>query len=276
MSIYSAQNYKDVLKNTLLSKKERMGAKGYTFQKMAEVCGVQKTYLSKVLSREGHLTSDQLFLACEYLSLSLEERQFTFLLYELEKSYVEKRKEEILKEIRNIRRKHQTTDSHIKGQKVSVVAEDMSQFYLDPLQQIVHMFLSVEKFARSPSSICEILNIPKLKLTEILKKLESLKVVHYKNDRYFVSEDNLHLNSSSYLYPAYRKLMRLKAMEQIERLNSDQSYNFSVVFSTQPEIKDRIHKEFLELLTKSQKWISAAKETEVYQMNFDLFTWSEL
>lgn len=275
MSVFEQLTYKDILKRALLEKKSRHGAKGFTFQKMAEHCRVQKTYLSKVLSRDGHLTSDQLFLACEYLGLNKEETEFTALLYEHERSQIERRKEGLANQIRTTRRAHHKTESHIKGESITVTSEAMAIYHLDPYLPIVHIFLTVDKFGKNPNEIANALDISKQKLADLIKKLEGLRIIQFKDGRYRSIVDNIHLKPDSPIFPAYRNLMRLKSLQQIEKLGTDQSYNFSVVFSTTPDVKDKIQKEFLELLSKSQKWIGNANETAVYQMNFDLFNWSE-
>ena len=75
MNYYEATHYKEILKENLTEKKKHI-SKRFTFQNMAHHCGIQKTYLSKVLGRDGNLTADQLFLASDFLGLDADQREY--------------------------------------------------------------------------------------------------------------------------------------------------------------------------------------------------------
>jgi hypothetical protein len=184
------------------------------------------------------------------------------------------RKKELLNEIRGIQQKFKTTEKHIKAETLSVTTSDMSEYYLNSFMQIIHIFLTVEKYARDIDLISKRLGLSHQRITEILKKLELLQIIQFRKDRYFSIKDNIHLPPESPLYSSYRTMMRLRALEQTQKLKAGETYNFSVIFSTTPEAKEKIHKNFLDFLTATQKLVSGSKEREVYQMNFDLFNWS--
>src|SRR5690606_36988841 len=108
------------------------------------------------------------------------------------------------------------------------------------------------------------------------KTLLELKIVRQEKGRYIVAEDGLHLSATSPIFNAYRKLLLLKCNEQLDKLAPEKKYSFSVSFSTTPQIRQEIQEAFLSFLKTVQKRVQKGAETEVYQMNFDLFTWSEV
>jgi uncharacterized protein (TIGR02147 family) len=272
--IYDYDDYRKALKEALLEKKNSLGT-AFTFQNMAKACRIQKTYLSKVLNDRGDLSGDQLYLACEYLGFNGEDREFIFLIFEEARTVVQKRKSELRSQISRIRKSYIKTELHLKSSALPTDADDFSDYYLDPYAQVVHMFLTVDRFAKMAGTIAERLHITSEFLAEILTKLQRLGIVEMRAGQYYVVKDNIHLSRESTLYRPYRNLLRMKANERIDILPSERSYNFSVIFSTNPRTKQKIHAAFLEFLRVVQEMVGKTKADEVYQMNFDLFGWSD-
>ena len=143
MFIYTCASYKEILRDGILrpdrmpNKQNLIHAKGskLTFQKMAEFCGVQKTYLSKVINHDAHLSTDQLYLALMYLGLEEDAREYSFLLYELERTQVNERRELFRKKIREIRNEKLKTEAHIDLKADVVSDEKLAPYFLDPLFQ---------------------------------------------------------------------------------------------------------------------------------------------
>lgn len=280
---YTCESYKDVLKYAVLRGGPKADGSKLTFQSMAEHCRIQKTYLSKVLNHDGHLSEDQLYLALEYLEFDEEAREFTLLLMAHEKSSVPARKAELEKQIKDIRRRKLKTESNLSVETNNPQATDLTAYYLDPLMQIIHMYLTIRRFAHNPEKIAESLKITLPALHRRLKNLESMGIVrlHYSTERRGriekaeVLRDNLHLPHDSHLHPSYATRLRLKAMERMDQLeNPDEAFRFSVIFSASPKTRERIHASFLEWLKSVQKWVQSDREEEVYQINFDLLNWT--
>jgi uncharacterized protein (TIGR02147 family) len=272
--IYEMIDYRKIIKDALLEKKSSLGT-SFTFQDMAKACRVQKTYLSKVLNDRGHLNGDQLYLACEYLGFNGTDRDFIFLIFEVTRTVVEERRLELQAQINEIRRKQIKTESHLAANILPTSTADMAEYYLDPYLQIIHMFLTVEKYAKNAPSIAEVLNLHIELFAEALRKLQRLGIVEMRNGRYPVLKESIHLPKDSSLYRPYRNLLRMKSAEWVDKRPSEKSYNFSVIFSTSPQIKQRIHVAFLDFLKLTQDMVGEGKADEVYQMNFDLFGWSD-
>jgi hypothetical protein len=67
-------------------------------------------------------------------------------------------------------------------------------------------------------------------------------------------------------------------MQCLHRLHSDtreDDYSFSVTFSGDRATRNWLQQEFLALLSRAEAKVKKAKNEEVYQMNFDLFSWTE-
>lgn len=272
-TIYKADDYRKALRTTVHHRKENLG-RSLSFQKMAEHCRVQKTYLSKVLNQGGNLTRDQLYLACDYLSLKESETDFLMTLHELDGTYVLPRQKKLREKLEKMRAQYLKTESHIDAPVSEVKSKDLQTYYLDPLLQLIHILLTVSKYAREPKLVSKTLGIGEPLVFEKLKTLEKLRIIESVGEGYKVLDAELHLSSDSEIFGAYRKLMRLLAINRLDHVDPKKSYSFSVIFSSNPTVRSEIQTQFLNFLNKAKKLVSGGDEREVYQMNFDLFDWT--
>lgn len=273
MDIYSSLSYKKVLSQSLDERKALFGSP-FTYSKMANACRVQKTYLSKVLNRDGDLSEDQLFLACEFLGFDNQETDFTILLYQWERTQILSRKKLLKRQIETIKKSKLQTEARFEKSDLVETKFDEAKYYLDPMMQVIHICMTVKDFSENPSFLVNRLGISEERLTSCLKELENMKIIEIDQGRYQVIEDNLHLPKSSPLYSSYRSAQRLKSIEQCNRLSHEDSYNFSTVFSVEEQDAEFLLEEFLKFLKVSKKRVSKAKANKVYQLNFDLFCWT--
>jgi uncharacterized protein (TIGR02147 family) len=274
MNIFEVMDYRKALRDGLLLKKQQIG-KPYTFQAMANACRVQKAYLSKVLGGDGHLSEDQLYLAATFLRLSDGERRYMMVLHMYERSTVTERRRTLLAELERVRAEHLKTENVLKATPMAGNEQDVNEYYLDPNLQIVHMFLSIPRYAREPDRIGRELALGKLQLAELLERLLKLGLVTYQDGQYRVEKNELHLRAGSPVFHAYRALMRFKALDQLAKLGSDDAYSFSVVFSADDVTRAAVKARILDMIRSSEGLVQKAPREEVYQMTIDLFRWSQ-
>ncbi len=273
-TIFEFTSYKVALNDLHLEKKVSF-SKQYNFQNMAKFCGIQKTYLSKVLAHDGHLTSDQLFSACEFLGLNQKERDYIFCLYECERSQNAKRREELNQKLQLLRAEIKKTEKNIPVKSLNSASPDLVEYYINPDFQLVHMFLTIPKYASNIRLIQLRLGLADDVFSNILRKLQNNNIITVKNGKFQSIVDNIHLPSDSYLFPAYKKLIRLKSMSKFDNGLNKNNFNFSVSFSCSVQTKESIHQEILKTIQRIQNKVTASPQEEVYQLNLDLFSWSE-
>lgn len=273
MTVYEYQNYKFFLKDCVLQQRGKTAHK-LTFELLASACRVQKTYLSKVLNKDGDLNSDQFYRCLVFLKLDENEKEFLQLVYDHQTTEVPEKKKILATKIESKQRQYLKTEANIKAESQSTSTELLNTYYLDPYFSVIHMYLTIPKYQKDSALIATELKMSPKLLTEYLDKLLEMRVVEKQHSEFKIIKDNLHLSENSPIYKAYRSLMRIKSIQQMETLPPEKSYSFSALFSTEPAAKKTIHKAFLNFLKETQKIVQKGKETDVYQMNFDLFDWS--
>ncbi len=271
--IFDAANYKQALQSVLEERRKTLG-KIFTYQGMAKACRVQKTYLSRVFKGDAHLSDDQLYLAVDFLGMSPEERHYVTLLHQYERSGLEPRKRQIQPQIEAVRKRNLKTASHLNVEQLSAEASDFSEYFINPMMQLVHMYLMVPKFAKDLTRLRQNLGLPSADLAKILARLSQMGFIRFHQDKYEVVKDSFHLSPDSPIYQAYRKLLRMKALERLEKTQPDDSYGISVVFTATEDVRRKVQARFLAFLKEIEDEVRPAESAEVYQMNFDLFRWS--
>lgn len=277
MNIYTSKDYRKILSNMMEEKK--FLDKKYTFQDMAKYIRVQKPYLSKVLNQRADFSSDQMYLACEYFSFNEDETKYMMLLLELDRTTYEKRKKKILTEINAIQDSKRDSKNVIANQIQNISAQDfdkssMSDYYLDPLIQIVHIFLLIPRFTKNPKLISDQLSITENNLNDILKKLVELKIIEIKQNKIEVLISTMHLPRESKLVPVNHQMIRQFAQYRLNRLPWNLKKSWMVTFNSNEEARKKIEIEFNLFLEKIRQISMEGPVTDCYQMSFDLFPWS--
>jgi transcriptional regulator with XRE-family HTH domain len=270
--IFSETDYKEILKKQIIYKKKLRPH--YTFEAVAKACGVQKTYLSRILRHKGNLSLDQIYLACDFLKFKSLEIEYTVAVYLQQICTAEKRKSFYRNRAEEIRKKALNTESKLSVKAQNPASQMLSQYYADPYYSLIHMFLTLEEYRQNPQALASVLSIDQSRVSSYLDDLESMGIIQQQGRRWKVVKNNIHLPESSPFVKAHRSLLRVKAMEKIDRLDPKDFYSFTVVFSADGVVKRQAHELFLTYLEEVQDLVNNSAETEVYQMNFDLLKWS--
>ena len=274
MIIFNYLDYREIIRKTL--KRYKKTDKKFTLIRLAQAINVQNPYVSKVLNGTANFNSDQLFLICKFLSFSSEQTKYMFLLLEHEKSILNERKKEIMKEINVLQNKYQDTVKHIKAKNILIDNQAMSEYYLDPLIQIVHICLTLDKYRKNTKLLADKLNLSKEHLLQILNKLEKVNIIRNINNEYKILIDSIHLPKSSHLSKTNQSLLKIKSIDKLHSSINKENYSFAVTFSTDFKTKNLIQSNFLSLVKKIEKLVKNSQPQNVYQLNFDLFSWLDL
>jgi transcriptional regulator with XRE-family HTH domain len=275
MNLFELDDYKLALKEMMTDRRKQFGSR-FTFERMAEACGVQKTYLSKVLNSTGQLNPDQLFSACEYLKLGGTETDFLLLLREYQLALNPKRAGLLKARIEKARSANLKTEAAIKVVPDDTLERNNWEYYTDIDLQLVHLFMTVPSFAEEPRRVCEGIGISEARLEAILLKLQTWKLIEYKAGKYKAKDPKLHLPESSPVFLAFGILQRIKTIERLRqaKVEKGDDYFFSVLFSAETKLQARLKRKFLDLLKEVQAEVIESPAQQVYQLNIDLFRWS--
>jgi uncharacterized protein (TIGR02147 family) len=268
---FNELDYRNHIKLFIDDQKKR--GLNYGHQDFAKAIGVQKAYLSKVLSGNAQLNSDQVYLAEIEMKLDKDEIIFFRLIWEMDRTALHQRKEEILKEINHFKSKKNKTEGRIKVESVNTEQKQIDLYYTDPLNQIIHIALGLDRYKDNYWKLANDLSIKKEKLTDSLKTLEGLGLIEW-GEKIILLKNDIHLPRSSTLFWAWKSQLALLSLQKYRYLSEDKSYNFSVTFSCDQKTRQEIQDQFFIFLNKTKELVQKSKSKEgLHQMNFDLFDW---
>lgn len=272
MSIYKHFNYRSALEEKIEIKRNLPGK--WSLRRLAEEVGLQASYLTNVLKGRMDFSEDQLYSIAGALEFTPAERKFLLMLLSYERSSHKSRKQELKDEIEALRKQHQKTENRISVKTVELEPDAMADYYLDPFVQIAHVHLNLPEYTKDPERLCQVLGISKQHLAQILNVLVRIRYVKIENGAYKVIARNRHLPRESHLLGPHQALMRLKSIDQMQRLTTDETYSFSATLTGTDETRTQLQEAFLGFLKKAEAIVTESEsEEKVIQMNFDLFPW---
>lgn len=275
MSIFRHLDYRTAIFEKI--KNSKVEGKPWSNSGLADSIGVQRGYITRVFKKEAHLNTDQLFLTTKYLDLPVAEVEFLFLLLEFSRSIVQERKKNLLRQIKEIQSRHRDTRKHLKTEMIHALeVTEYNRYYLDPYGPIIHIFLSLPKYASDPSLLIRHLNITEMRLQKTIQLLEELHIIRWNQTKktYELLKDHIQLVADSPFNLPYQLFQRNNAIQKIQSQTHEDRFIFSVTFSANNKTKDEIHEEFLKFLKKVEALVKETTPQDVFQMNFDLFGWT--
>ncbi len=272
MDFFKYDSYRVLLKDVIEDKKKSFAY--ITFQKVAEECGIQKTYLSRVMNDQAELNQDQLYSISHYLKLTIAETQFLSLLLEENRSANILRREWLRKEIKNIR-DSQLESSQNLANHVVVPTEKYDDYFKKPIIQILHMSLLIERYRSNISLLQQDFGFSKTQIHEALDFLIQNKVIELINGKYKVLIDFIHLPEKKDISPTNHLLFRLEAIRKMRESREEQNLNLSLCFTADEKVAVEIKRKIIELLKQVHQVIPPAGNENVYQLNIDFIKWND-
>jgi len=282
MKIHRYTDYRSLLRQVALLRKESSGSIK-SLSKLAEACGVQKTYLSAVLGRRAHFNRDQLFSAARFLDFPSDDFQFVEKLYEWERSTLEDRKKNIAKELEQIRDQNLKTEANIRADVKKGLKENppetelIYKYFSNPFAPLIHMALTISQFQKNHKSLENLFGISSEFLQFNLELLSSLNLLLKNRGELIAKEIHWHLPEESTLHYQFQTTLRLRALEQIQKKSfagaQAQNYSFGVYFSADETTRKKIREKIADLLADIQKDVAKAPAKKLLQLNIDLMEW---
>jgi hypothetical protein len=274
MSVFSQRNYKSAILALLERRRsDALNASQWTNTAIATACNVQKTYWSRVVNGQADLNGDQLFLALKFLDATLDERRFITLLHQRDRSELADRRSVLDKEISAFRTQAIDAKDHVSSVKSAASADGMQLYYLDPMVQLIHLFLTIDRYAEHPEQLTTKLGIASGALNSALSLLRSLGIITTRDRRVVVLKDSMHLPANSPIIKPYQIMNRLKGLEKLQRSIGKEQHAYTLFFSADDDARAEILTKFMLFLKQVETIVRPAKCAKVFQMQFDLLDW---
>lgn len=269
MNIYGHLKYRAAIKD-IFETQQKLGVKR-TLRGLAAEVGLQASFLTNVLKGRFDFNADQLYAIAKALEIPEAETKYLLLLLEHERSVNPQRKKDLKKEIDSLRDENAQTEKHISS--VALSSDAMAEYYLDPFMPLVNLYLTISPYDENPLDLAKIIGISKDHLKKIFAVMERIGCIVPEGTRYKVLYQSHHLPKDNPLCNPHQSLIRIKSIDQMQRLDAREKYSFSATLSGSEETREKLQAAFMDFLRKAEALVQTAKSEKIYQMNFDLFPW---
>ncbi len=273
MNIFDELDYREILRKSIEERKKIDSS--ITYQSMAAHMRIQKAYLSQVIKGVRDLSQDQLFMACQFLGFLPEENEYLKLLLDYARCGLKDREKLLLKEIKIWQKQKNKTSQYIDVQELTEREINREDYYLDPMNQVVHMGLHCEEFRLDPMKLAAKLFLPKKRISDYINNLQRMGIITMAENGIQLNDIELHLPKDSSIFASYKSQCYTNTMNRLKQLEENKTYNFTVFFSGDENLRKEINNQFMKFLSRTKKLVGDSESNEVFQMNFDLFSWTE-
>lgn len=260
--VFTFKSYKLFLKE--ICQKERG-----LLTRIASAAGCELSYLSKCLSSEINITTDQAYKIAVYIRLKPLERKYFLALVELEragdsnyKAYLQAGMDGMIKEHEDL--SNRTTKETLEN------SYGVFNYHANWLHSAIHILVSIPEY-QSLNSICQKLHLQKKVALKIIEDLISLKYIRkISNDKYEYLQGGTHTSKESPLVVMYHQNWRQRAVIDSQSSDTD-GVHYTNLQSMTLEDYNRIKNLILETIEKSEKIAGPSLPKEMINLNIDLF-----
>ncbi len=270
MNVWNCKNYREMLAFGI-SQTVKPNNK-INFAKIASEIRVQKSYVTHVMKGRANFNADQIYQIGKFLEFNEEELEFFILLGEIERCALKDRLNSLMKRRDLMRKKNIRSGRSLKDHKKLLAKEKLLvQYYSDPFCSVIHMYLTIEKWARSPEKLSSELSLPAQRINAILTLLIQLEIIEKIPSGFTVQKSFVHIPSDFHLAKVNNLNLRLRATDRLQKSPSNEDYFFSAVFAAEKKTKDEIKSLFLDFLKNISKKVEDSTSENVFFLNFDLY-----
>lgn len=275
MTIYEYTDYRLFLKDCIAEAKKSQPV--LTYSGLSQKIRMQTPSFSKAINGSIHFTADQIHLLAQELGLNSEELEYLELLAEWGRSSLKARKDSLMKRIAGIQRKKVLTPESIDAPDVEFQSlQDRVEYFSSPWIPLICVFLTIPFYQSKPSQISSELQIPETEFQKIIALLKKLKLIEeFAKGKYHSRQHTLHTKDLSSLIQNQQNLTKILSLQRATLVPLSARYGLAVTFSTDEKVYEEIRQILVKAAMKIQEKVAGSNSENVYQLNLDLFPWTQ-
>jgi hypothetical protein len=267
-SVFESNDYRDFVKLSLQSGEATI-PRGVV-KKLAQVLKCHPSYVSQVLNQRAHFSNEQGIGFCHWLGLNQDETEFFVNLLNKDRAGTPEGREHFG---RIIQRQLEERDDLKKRWKTSrsLDLEPSLRYYETWMPQALHMLAQIDGYQTVKELAAE-LNIEASKATELVKMLEAIGVLSFKNGKIKSQLDSVHLAKNSPMQTRFLTNWRLKAIDDFNLGKDPEGVNYTSVVSLSAEAKVKIKKLIYSHLEDTRNHILKSRSEQLCVYNLDFYS----
>lgn len=238
------------------------------FRKMAHFLNINSVNVTQIFKGTRDLSTEQACLLCEFFGLSDLEGQYFVGLVEFERAGHHKLKQMIQKRLDDILVKTQDLKNRLSSVS-ELTDETKAIFYSAWYYSAIRLSTSIPKL-QDVDAIAKYLNLPLSTVNRTLEFLVQNGLCKESNGNLSMGPSTTHLEANSPLITRHHMNWRLKAIEKMDRLSTDELCLSMPCSLSEKSIKE-IRKMLIESIEKVSRQIDVGPEENLACLNIDWF-----
>ncbi len=262
MTLFDHSSYKAFIAFQIHAHSE---VKGYR-SKLAAGAKCQRTYLSQVLNGPIHLTPEHAASLAEFWNLGPDEAEYFVQLVHLDRAGTPGLRRVTQKRLREIQQKRLNLSERFLAPPTDLTE---TPYYGSWLWSAVHILATIPKY-QTLAAISDRMAIPTTEVEKILKGLQAMELVEYRDGRWTVTQLNIHLPKNSPWNSVHQNNWRQRAVVDAQ-MASVENLHYTAVVSASDADFQAIRELLLEFIDRKRTIVASAKEEDLYCVCLDLF-----
>ncbi|WP_141736484.1 DUF4423 domain-containing protein [Oligoflexus tunisiensis] len=260
------KNYRTIIRELVEARAARKD--GMSFTKLANVCRMQRSYLSQVMNLRNHFSNDQLYAVCEALGLPKSQRDFLMLLSECERCKNPERREFLQQKIRSI----QDAETQIISSLSEAERDALDDYFCDPMAEVVLNFFRLDHYARHPEEVREVLGITARRWQIVMKTLRDCQFIVEGQDRILTPKGFPVPEAGSPADRIRHIMARMRVAQQKLKQRYIDDFLYNLWYTTSHDAKKQIKINQLHLFKRIYEESRATRQEKIYQLTLDVLS----
>jgi uncharacterized protein (TIGR02147 family) len=264
-SLFAVTEYRKFLRAWIDSPEQGRGV----LTRMAQALGCQNSHLSRLIREEVHLTPDQAFDACHFMSLSEPETRYFLKLVEYERAANPRYRARLKDELEALRREQEDLSKRYRQETVGQ-AESQMTYYSSWFWSALHVLADIPAY-RTARAMAARLGMDETHVRHCLETLARFGLVERaRGDTWMTSPESIHLPKNSPMISVHHGNWRSRAVADSQN-PANNGLHYTIVQAVSEEDYARIKQLFLTTLDKYREIADASPSKDLVCLTCDFF-----
>jgi uncharacterized protein (TIGR02147 family) len=261
---FAYKSYKQFLSDLIENSERSWGG----ISRLADAAGCQRSYLSRVLSAELHLTPDHLYGICSWLKLAENETEYLLTILEEERASTLSYRERLKEKSTRLRKQHNELQNKVNRPLAPLDEKDYI-YYSTWLFSALHILVSITAY-QTTKEIASRLQLPVATAEHMLKQLQAWELIKFQKGKWSFSSAERHVPKRSPLVSFHHQNWRQRAVMDAQNPETD-GVHFTVVQSMNEAAYKKIQTRLLDLIEEASKIAGPSPAEKLVCFTADFF-----
>jgi len=262
-TVFEFSSYKSFMAQ-MLSAKTRRGQ----LTRAAEALNCQRSYLSRVISENLHLTPDHAFKLSRYWKLSHDHAHYFQTLVDFERAGDPEYRTHLKTRLSEMKRKNESVQERAARTGLSVDALQVN-YFSNWIWSAAHFLTSIPEF-QSLGALSQRLALRPEILLGYLKALEAQGFIESKNEKWIYKSGEFHASKDSPLVILHHQNWRNRAVQDAQDFENG-AVHFTAVQTVSHADYERLKELLLQFIAEASQIAGPSKPEEGIAITCDLF-----